>query len=679
VAERDRALITGITGQDGSYLADLLLEKGYEVHGLVRRSSTERFERIEHLRDRVTLHQADLLDQRSLVDAMRAARPTEVYNLAAMSFVAVSWIQPTLTAEFTGVGVTRMLEAMREVCPEARFYQASSSEMFGKVREVPQNELTPFYPRSPYGVAKAYGHFITVNYRESYGLHATSGILFNHECIAASTPLIVRHCAVISIATPADLVPLRRKGPSVQSFTPAGLIEVWDGEDWSVVKAITATRRRASDPDHSLLRVQARAGVLDVSAHHQMLDGSRERIRAEDVELADELCVGEWMPDAPGWTALTPELAELLGMLVADGYVSRDGHHVRFTNNDFLLRSRASELWSRVFLGFSRSSTGTSGFVDGGEVEAVNFSGARSVGPWLREQLYTSTGFKQVPPLVLNAAHDAQAAFLAGYYAGDGLKRGNGESVKTNSAVLAQGLCLLYFNQGQPASVYAERRGERTYYQLNLRSAVRVGARGQHLARNPAEVRSVEPLETPDDEWIFDLETESGVFCAGVGRVVVSNSPRRGLEFVTRKITWHAAAIKLGLAEKLQLGNLDAERDWGYAKDYVEAMWLMLQRDDPRDYVIATGVAHSVRECVDIAFDHVGLPTDDHVVVDESLKRPAEVDHLIGDASKAKRELGWEPRTSFEDLIRLMVDADLGLLRAAAASAEGVAQAGLAS
>src|ERR671930_337921 len=176
-----RALITGITGQDGSYLAELLLERGYEVHGMVRRASTEKFERIEHLRDRLTLHQADLLDQRSLVDALRAARPDEVYNLAAMSFVAVSWIQPTLTAEFTGVGVTRMLEAVWETCPDARFYQASSSEMFGRVRETPQSERTPFYPRSPYGVAKVYGHFITVNYRESYDLFACSGILFNHE------------------------------------------------------------------------------------------------------------------------------------------------------------------------------------------------------------------------------------------------------------------------------------------------------------------------------------------------------------------------------------------------------------------------------------------------------------------------------------------------------------------
>jgi GDPmannose 4,6-dehydratase len=319
--DKRSALVTGITGQDGSYLAELLLEHGYDVHGMVRRASTEKFDRIEHIRERIVLHQGDLLDQRSLVDAMRAAQPDEIYNLAAMSFVAVSWIQPTLTAEFTGTGVTRMLEAMREVCPEARFYQASSSEMFGKVLEVPQTETTPFYPRSPYGVAKAYGHFITVNYRESYNLHATSGILFNHE------------------------------------------------------------------------------------------------------------------------------------------------------------------------------------------------------------------------------------------------------------------------------------------------------------------------------------------------------SERRGLEFVTRKITWHAAAIKHGLIKELRLGNLDAERDWGYAKDYVEAMWLMLQRDEPEDYVIATGESHSVRECCQVAFDEAGLGDfEQYVTIDSAFVRPAEVDHLIGTPAKAERDLGWKPQTSFEDLIRLMTRADIDLL-----------------
>jgi GDPmannose 4,6-dehydratase len=663
MSTRRSALVTGITGQDGSYLAELLLEKGYEVHGMVRRASTEKFERIEQIRDRITLHQGDLLDQRSLVDALRASNPTEIYNLAAMSFVAVSWIQPTLTAEFTGVGVTRMLEAMREVCPQARFYQASSSEMFGKVLEVPQTETTPFYPRSPYGVAKVYGHFITVNYRESYDLHATSGILFNHECVAENTPLIVRQLGNVAVKTPADLVALRRKGPSVQSFAPSDVVEVWDGEDWTYVRAITATRRRRSDPDHELLSIQARAGVVEATAHHTMLDEDREPLKTRDVREGDQLAIADWMPDAPGWSAIAPELAELLGLLAADGYVSRDGRHVRLTNNDLLVRSRASELWSRAFLGDSREWSGTSGFDLDASVDAVNFTGASTIGPWLRDQLYTRPAFKQVPPVVLNADVETQKAFLAGYYAGDGLKTGNGDSVKTNSAVLAQGLCLLYFNQKQPASVYVEQRDGRTYYQLNLRSAVRVGAKGKHLLRSPTEVRRVTAAAVPDDEWVFDLETESGVFCAGVGRLVVHNSPRRGLEFVTRKITWHAAAIKHGLTRELRLGNLDAERDWGYAKDYVEAMWLMLQQDKPEDFVIATGEAHSVRECCQVAFDEAGLGDfEQYVTIDPAFVRPAEVDHLIGTPAKAERDLGWKPQTSFEELIRLMTRADIELL-----------------
>ncbi len=315
-----RALITGVTGQDGSFLAELLLAKGYEVFGTVRRSSTENFERIAHLHGHITLVQADLLDQYSLIDAVQTVRPSEVYNLAAQSFVPTSWGQPVLTGEFTALGVTRLLEAVRLVDRGIRFYQASSSEMFGKVREVPQSEETPFYPRSPYGVAKAYGHYITVNYRESYNIFACSGILFNHE------------------------------------------------------------------------------------------------------------------------------------------------------------------------------------------------------------------------------------------------------------------------------------------------------------------------------------------------------SERRGLEFVTRKVTDGAARIKLGLAKELRLGNLDARRDWGYARDYVEAMWLMLQQDGPDDYVVATGEAHSVQELVEVAFARVGLDWQDHVVIDPAFVRPAEVDLLIGDPSKAKAKLGWQPKTSFVQLVELMVDADVARL-----------------
>lgn len=319
------ALITGITGQDGSYLAELLLEKGYEVHGMVRRSSLEKFDRIAHLKDRIHLHRADLLDQLSLIRMLREVNPTEVYNLAAQSFVPTSWEQPLLTGEFTALGVTRMLEAIRAVDPSVRFYQASSSEMFGKVRESPQSETTPFYPRSPYGVAKVYGHFITVNYRESYDLFAVSGILFNHE------------------------------------------------------------------------------------------------------------------------------------------------------------------------------------------------------------------------------------------------------------------------------------------------------------------------------------------------------SPRRGLEFVTRKVTWHAAAIKLGLADRLSMGNLDARRDWGFAGDFVLAMWQMLQQPEPEDFVVGTGITHSVRELLEAAFGCVQLDWHDFVVADPALMRPAEVDRLSADPTKAKQKLGWEPTVSFEELVRMMVESDLERLRSGAA------------
>jgi GDPmannose 4,6-dehydratase len=226
--------------------------------------------------------------------------------------------------------------------------------------------------------------------------------------------------------------------------------------------------------------------------------------------------------------------------------------------------------------------------------------------------------------------------------------------------VLALGVYWLYALAGQPASVYAEQRAGKIYYQLNMPSAVRVGAKGAHLRRDPGEVRRIR--EAPDCDWVFDLATESGVFCAGVGRVIVHNSPRRGLEFVTRKVTHAVAAIKLGMQKELLLGNMDAERDWGYAKDYVEAMYLMLQQDAPEDFVIATNETHSVRELVDLAFAHVGLDPADYVKQDPRFMRPAEVDQLIGSYDKAERELGWKPTTTFEELVKLMVDSDIELL-----------------
>jgi GDPmannose 4,6-dehydratase len=631
-----RALITGITGQDGSYLAELLLAKGYDVHGVVRRSSTEHFDRIEHLRDRVVLHQGDLLDQRSLSDALRAARPDEVYNLAAMSFVAASWVQPTLTAEFTGVGVTRLLEAMREVCPAARFYQASSSEMFGKVREVPQVETTPFYPRSPYGVAKVYGHHITVNYRESYGLHASSGILFNHECVAAHTPLMTRTGGIVAVQTAADLVPIRQAGPDVQTFDPAVAVDIWDGRAWVAVDAITATRRRAEDPDLALLAISTEGGRIDVTAHHHMLDAEFETVPARELRTGDRLALADALPAPPGWAAITPALAELLGLLVAGDGLRIGPDYVEIAVREVASRARCAELWSRSFLGTSNESAG----LDTPGAAPLRLGGAPAAAAWLREQLYTATGQIRVPPLVLNGGPEAHAAFLDGFPA-DTLAPDGEDAITTRSAVLAQGLVWLHALVGVVVPVAG-------------RTA---------LGDDSSEIRSIEPGDPRASEWVFDIATESGRLCAGVGRIVIHNSPRRGLEFVTRKISWHAAAIRHGLRDRVALGNVDARRDWGYAKDYVEAMWLMLQQDEPGDFVVATGETHSVREFLEIAFDEAGLGEwERYVVLDDALRRPAEVDHLIGDSSRAERVLGWGPQTRFEALVRLMTRADLDAL-----------------
>ena len=653
------ALITGITGQDGSYLTELLLSKGYTIYGVVRRSSTESYERIEHLRDRIHLIQADLLDQYSLIEALRQANPEEVYNLAAQSFVPTSWSQAVLTGEFTALGVTKMLEAVRAVNPKMRFYQASSSEMFGKVLEVPQREETPFYPRSPYGVAKVYGHFITVNYRESYNLFAVSGILFNHECIAANTPLMVRQQGTLAVTAAESLVPLRRKGPAVQTFDVPG-VDVWDGMQWTAIRAITATYRRTTDPDHQLLSTEARAGVVATTAHHHMLRADGQMARARELQEGEDICLASAFPQPSGWTLVLPELAEFLGLMTADGYVGE--RKIQFTNNDKGLRARMIELWTRLFMGGSHEYEGASGWNPEKTVGQLSLTGNTALCGWLRAQLYTEDGFKQVPSLILNAKPDIQKVFLDGYYAGDGLKAGSGESIKTNSALLAQGLCWLYALQGRESSVYVEHREGKAYYQLNI-SGEKIN-KGQHLRKNPAEIRKIVSASVPNDEWVFDLETDSGVFQAGVGRVVIHNSPRRGLEFVTRKVTDGVAKIKLGLATELRMGNLDARRDWGFAGDYVEAMWLMLQQETPDDFVVATGEAHTVQELVEVAFSRAGLDWEKYIVIDPKFIRPAEVDLLIGDPAKAKAKLGWQPKTSFRELIHMMVDADMARLQA---------------
>lgn len=667
-ADPRRALVTGITGQTGSYLAELLLAEGYEVHGLVRRVSSFNTSRIDHVFDRLQLHHGDMLDASSLRSVLGKARPDEIYNLAAQSHVHVSFDVPEHTADVTGMGCLRLLEAVREVCPSARFYQASSSEMFGKVVETPQTEATPFYPRSPYGAAKCFAFHMTKNYREAYGLFAVNGICFNHECVSERTPLLIRRSGAVDVLTVDELVPLLRKGKSVQTFEIRG-VEIWDGVSWTEILTVTATRRRTLDKSHQTLSIETRGGIVEATAHHKMLDDHFEEVEAGGISKGDRLALFDSFPEMPSWTVLTSEMAEFLGLLMADGYVSPE-KGIQFTKNDLGTRDRVAALWRKLFLGVSRTDHSPSGF---GEkfVAQLYLSGCPTIVKWLRSQLYTKDGLKRVPQIVLNGTIEIKKSFLDGYYRGDGLKAGNGESVKTNSAVLAQGVCWLYASLGRACTVYAEHRDGKVYYQLNIAAEAR-GKTGQHLRKDPAEVMRVRSSAVMD-EWVFDLETSSRRFSAGVGRVIVHNSPRRGETFVTRKITRAVGRIAADLQGKLLLGNLDAERDWGFAGCYARAMWLSLQRDVAEDYVVATGEKHSVREFLEAAFARVGLDWKKYVEVDRRYLRPSEVDLLIGDASKARRELGWVPRVSFVELVNRMVDADVRLARVEAAMAERVA------
>ena len=678
------ALITGVTGQDGAYLAEFLLDKGYEVHGIKRRTSLFNTDRIDHLYQdphvenrRFVLHHGDMTDSSSLVRIIQQVQPDEIYNLAAQSHVAVSFEEPEYTANSDALGALRVLEAMRILGMEkkTRFYQASTSELFGLVQETPQKETTPFYPRSPYAVAKLYAYWITVNYREAYGMYACNGILFNHECISVDTPLVVRADQAVNVVTADELVPLRRKGQSVQHFSVPGL-DVWDGSSWTRVVGITATRRRRKDKDHKLLSIEARGGVVSTTAHHTMILADNSECSADKLASGSKVLLGDKFPPSPEWTVLAEEMAEFLGLMTADGYIPETKRTVvQFTNNDPRLQARAAELWSRLFLGGARLAHGSSGYGEKAVLQGYLSGAGKTVVRWLREQVYASNGLKRVPPLILNTSAEIQTVFLRGYYAGDGLKAGNGESVKTNSPLLAQGLCWLYANQGRTASVYIEHRKGRAYYQLNLATAEPKGRKGQHLRKPAEEVRTVTASSCHDDEWIFDLETGSGRMMAGVGRVVAHNSPIRGETFVTRKITRALARIKLGLQDCLFLGNLDSKRDWGHARDYIEMQWLMLQQEKPEDFVIATGVQYSVRDFVNAAAAEIGIAVEWRgtgvdekgfdalgnciVQVDPRYFRPTEVETLLGDATKAREKLGWTPKITFAELVAEMVREDL--------------------
>jgi GDPmannose 4,6-dehydratase len=665
------ALITGVTGQDGSYLAEFLLGLGYRVVGMVRRTSTINFDRIYHIQEKIEIAQGDLLDQMSLIGILQEYRPQEVYNLAAQSFVPTSFTQPVLTGEFTALGVTRVLEAIRIVDPTIRFYQASSSEMFGKVVEVPQRETTPFYPRSPYGVAKVYGHWITVNYRESYDIFGCSGILFNHECVTGETPVFIRRNGLIDLLPIEDVVPHRTDAKSAPKYTTTAdePLEVWDVNGWTQVTTMTATwngyTRQVNKPVH---RIAARGAVFHATGDHVIFaqDGDTVAERpASVVRPGDTLALID-LPEPSNQVTMTTDEAWLLGILAAEGYVSEDGK-MQVANQDPLLLDEVEACWRRVCGGDASRYVTPSGFENGSAVTQLRLRGGRGYGKYVHASLYSRRGgCKRIPQRVLNASPEARVAFLRGFNAGDGLKSTpctyEFQGFRTASAVLAAGLYWMALTTlSQRAIVCTEEREGRLYYQINLNSPNVPGMKGQHLRRALAEVVKADAVEYRG--WLYDLATTTGTFAAGVGQGWIHNSPRRGLEFSTHKITHAAARIKLGLANELRLGNLESHRDWGYAADYVRAMWLMLQQDAPDDYVIATGETHSVQEFVEEAFGYLDLDWRQYVVQDPKFYRPAEVDLLVGDAGKAGRVLGWEPQIDFHRLVRLMVDADMRVLQ----------------
>ncbi|HEX9050183.1 MAG TPA: GDP-mannose 4,6-dehydratase [Anaeromyxobacter sp.] len=423
---------------------------------------------------------------------------------------------------------------------------------------------------------------------------------------------------------------------------------------------MTATFNRGQK---QVVRVAARGAVFSATTDHVVfLDGGREA-PAGEVREGDALALGIG-PDATGIVELTESEAWLLGALAGDGYVSEDGK-VRVTSNDPEILAGAEKAWRALTGGRAARWSGRSGFGDRA-VEAVNLDGGAAWGRWIRPQLYTKSGDKRVPLRVLNSTLEAQLAFLKGYNATDGLRAGHSryefKSFKTASPCLAAGLWWLAQRAlGQRAILCVEDRDGRLYYQINLSvpDDERQGDKGAHLRRPLAEVVRVTPV--PHEGWLFDLATESGTFHAGVGDGWIHNSPRRGETFVTRKVTRAASRIKLGLQQKVYLGNLEARRDWGYAKDFVEAMWLMLQQPAGDDYVVGTGEAHSVRELCEAAFGHVGLDYREFVDIDPRYYRPTEVESLRADPSKAKAKLGWTPRTTFEDLVKLMMESDLAL------------------
>ncbi len=717
-----KALITGVTGQDGSYLAEFLLSKDYEVHGVIRRASTFNTGRVDHLfqdphfpKPRMILHYGDMSDAISLIGLVQKIQPDEIYNLAAQSHVRVSFDAPEYTSNADALGTLRLLEAIKllGLTDKIRFYQASTSELFGKVQEIPQNEETPFYPRSPYAAAKLYAHWMTKNYREAYGLFACNGILFNHETITAFMPMFVRKSGEneFDIKPIKEIIKFDETKQCYQSKSVSG-VQVWGKNRWVDVKFASAYPHDIKRDNKKPRFINSRSGAFMATSSHVAFMAEGEEKKVGNIQIGEHLESVNLPTPAISNLLISQEEAEVMGMMVGDGSITYAkkgiGLHGKFTNSSEKIRKHFSYLWSKVTGGSTSYYPTKSGFNPENIVGQLRLSGGNN---WLRKiDIYNLDRTKRVPKVILNSPPEIMLAFLRGYNLADGLKENlctyEFKNFKTNSATLAMGLWyLIEKTTNQDINLTLEEKNDgRIFYSLNILSTVNnvlkeekirelvlegASQRGisretgisrtfirkiqnggsacevHYLRKEPLEVKKI--IEIPDyNGWFYDLETSSGEFHCGVGKAHVHNSPRRGGTFVTRKITRGIARIKAGLDQKIYLGNIGAQRDWGFAPEYVETMYSILQQPQADDFVVATGEQHSVKEFLDEAFQYAGLGDwRPYIEIDQRYFRPTEVDALVGNSAKAERQLGWQPKIKFKELVKIMVDADLRALQLA--------------
>ena len=746
------AFITGITGQDGSYLAELLLEKGYIIHGLIRRASLINTTRIDHIFENknLKLHYGDMTDGSCLTNCLATIKSNypdmerlEIYNLAAQSHVKVSFEMPEYTADTDGFGTLKLLEAIRSNKLEniTRFYQASTSELYGKVVEVPQTEKTPFYPRSPYGVAKLYAHWITKNYRESYDMFSCSGLLFNHETIAANSPMIYKIglnsleidikpiSEIVKYHTIPDGILINEDDEIYQEGEVLTDLYVWDNNDWTKVKFASGYKHDIiNNPKFPKFINSKKSCYMATNTHHIIMDDNSEK-EVQNITLEDSVKLVN-LPDNYNFEKNIDDYeAEFIGMIVGDGYINNK-NIIRFINSDENIRNYCIELYEKICKKYNKEFKyyyypSKSGFNSEKIVGYIDFTSSS----WYlkRSNIYNEDKTKRIPKIILNTNKENKIAFLKGYNKADGLKKNKCvyefKNFKTNSAVLASGLIYLLENTTkQEYNINLERKVDkdiiRFYYSINILSNSRFSKRKNFekmeiinkLFEEGKSIREISRITNISRQfiqninrnkeiknqdikfkvtnsvkkivehynyngWFYDLETESGTFHCGVGQGLVHNSPRRAHNFVTRKITIGLGKIVRGEADKLVLGNLDAKRDWGHSKDYVYGMWLILQNDKPEDFVLSTNEFHSVREFVEKAFalrgfdiawkgsgiDEIGYDKNtgrELIFVSEKYFRPAEVEELLGDSTKARTELGWVPKISFDELVKEMVDND---------------------